>query len=575
MQQIRTIHQRRSRSNLEAAFHPVLLRIFENRGVSDISELEHSLGRLLPPAGLKGIDTASEILLRAIVAREKILIVGDFDVDGATATTTAIKGIRLLGNYNVDYLVPNRFSDGYGLSEKVAGRAIKCDPQLVITVDNGIANVAGVELLRQADIKVIITDHHLPAQSLPRADAIVNPNQPGCEFKSKMLAGVGVLFYLLLAVRTAMRDQGLFARTEQPNLGSLLDLVALGTVADMVPLDHNNRILVCHGIARIRAAKACPGIMALITIAHREYAKIVSMDLGFVVAPRLNAAGRLDDISTGIECLLAENDRSAIELALHLDEINQQRRQIENQMQQQALVMVRQSLDAVDSQDAGNGGICLFEPDWHQGVNGLVASRVKDKTGKPVIAFARGEDGWLKGSARSVPGVHIRDLLDSISKKYPDLMPAFGGHAMAAGVTIAECDYQTFADAFITLVKLQLEVADVHDQLLSDGSLHSDQLTLELADILRDAAPWGQAFPAPRFDGLFTVVNQRIVGKLHLKLVVKTDGDALLDAIYFRYIEEGQAVPQLDQVKLLYQLDVNEFRGQRSPQLIVEYLEKI
>lgn len=571
---IKTIVRRQACANLSLDVHPVLKQVFSRRDVTEPGQLDLSLGQLLPPTGLKNIDSACARLLGAIDDDQQILILGDYDTDGATASAVAMLGLRQLGAGAVDYLVPNRFDYGYGLSPEIARVAIERKPDLVITVDNGIASEEGVALLREANIDVIITDHHLAGEKLPDANAIINPNQPGCTFASKALAGVGVMFYLLLAVRAKMRDAGRFGRDATPNLAQLLDLVALGTVADVVPLDYNNRILVAQGIARIQKGLCRPGIAALLEVVGKDPASISSTDLGFVVAPRLNAAGRLDDISMGIECLMAEDPASASELAGVLHEINIERRRIETEMQQQAIRVVEQIQLSNTEQSDTSLGICLHQPDWHQGITGLVASRVKERYQQPVIAFATANDGRLTGSARSVPGLHIRDLLEAIATGHPKLIQKYGGHAMAAGLTIADSDFTDFKTCFCDAVTDHFMDNPPANIIYSDGPLEPEFFTREIAELLRNAAPWGQHFSAPLFDNEFRVLSVRVVGQQHLKLRLATPG-GVVDAIAFRQLEVGQPAPELSHIRAAFQLDINEFRGERKLQLIVEHIEPV
>ena len=567
--------------------HPLLRRIFENRNVRTLDELDYSLSRLHSPQLLKGIEAATARVQTALEDGQKILIVGDYDTDGATATTVALLGLRALGAGRVagwvKYLAPNRFEYGYGLSTEIAEVALSMGPDLVITVDNGISSNAGVALLRAAGVSVIVTDHHLAGAELPEADAIVNPNQPGCDFPSKALAGVGVMFYLLLAVRTALREAGRFGDADgaggpEPNLAELLDLVALGTVADMVPLDYNNRILVARGVARVRAGHCRPGIKALVEVAGKRCQTLDAPDFGFVIGPRLNAAGRLDDISVGIECLLAADPGDAMKHARRLNEMNATRRQIERAMQKQAAQIVAR-LGAHDDGAGERFGWCLFDPEWHQGIVGLVATRIREKTNQPAVVFAPADGGHLRGSARSVTGLHIRDLLESISTRHPGLIEKFGGHAMAAGLTISAENFEIFSDHFRARVGAHFKDKAPDCDLLTDGALAAEEFTLETAELVRTASPWGQHFPAPLFDGEFRVTAQRVVAHQHLKMTLAPlDGTAgsgesgEFDAIVFRYIEPGEDAPPLDTVKAAYQLQVNEFKGKRSLQLLVEYL---
>ncbi|MEH6368541.1 MAG: single-stranded-DNA-specific exonuclease RecJ, partial [Pseudomonas marincola] len=466
------------------ALPPLLTRLYAARGVQSVEELDKGLARLIPYQQLKGMDAAVELLVSALQQRERILIVGDFDADGATASTVGVLGLRLLGAAHVEYLVPNRFEFGYGLTPEIVAVALNSQPQLLMTVDNGISSVEGVAAAKAAGLKVLVTDHHLPGPELPAADAIVNPNQPDCSFPSKALAGVGVMFYVLLALRARLREIGWFAQQglAEPNLAELLDLVALGSVADVVPLDANNRILVHQGLARIRAGRARPGLRAILEVAGRHHGRITSTDLGFILGPRLNAAGRLDDMSLGIECLLCDDEALARDMAVELDQLNQDRKAIEQGMQREALAQLK-DLPVADMPF----GLCLFEADWHQGVIGILASRLKERYHRPTIAFADAGDGVLKGSARSVPGFHIRDALDAVAAKHPGLISKFGGHAMAAGLSLPSINFPAFAEAFDQEVRRQLVEDDLTGRLLSDGTLSIEEYNLELARALRNA----------------------------------------------------------------------------------------
>ncbi|NMY43378.1 single-stranded-DNA-specific exonuclease RecJ [Pseudomonas sp. WS 5013] len=549
---------------------PLLTRLYAARGVQSAAELDKGLARLIPYQQLKGIDAAVDLLVQALQQRQRILIVGDFDADGATASSVGVLGLRMLGAAHVDYLVPNRFEYGYGLTPEIVAVALQRQPELLVTVDNGISSVDGVTAAKEAGLKVLVTDHHLPGPELPAADAIVNPNQPGCAFPSKALAGVGVMFYVLLALRARLREIGWFASSgmAEPNLGELLDLVALGSVADVVPLDANNRILVHQGLARIRAGRARPGLRAVLEVAGRQHARITSTDLGFILGPRLNAAGRLDDMSLGIECLLCEDEALARDMAQQLDELNKDRKAIEQGMQREALAQL-QDLPLADMPF----GLCLFEPDWHQGVIGILASRLKERYHRPAIAFADAGDGLLKGSARSVPGLHIRDALDAVAARHPGLISKFGGHAMAAGLSLPQEHFGAFAAAFDAEVRRQLSEDDLTGRLLSDGQLGAEEFHLELAKALRHAGPWGQHFPEPLFHGVFQIVTQRVVGEKHLKLVLKTEcGSLTLDGIAFNVDRDIWPNPNVRWVELAYKLDVNEYQGRESVQLMVAHL---
>ena len=548
---------------------PLLTRLYAARGVQTAAELDKGLARLIPFQQLKGIDAAVDLLVVALQQRQRILIVGDFDADGATASSVGVLGLRQLGAVHVDYLVPNRFDYGYGLTPEIVAVALEREPDLLLTVDNGISSVEGVAAAKAAGLTVLVTDHHLPGAELPAADAIVNPNQPGCAFPSKALAGVGVMFYVLLALRARLRELGWFsAPRSEPNLGELLDLVALGSVADVVPLDANNRILVHQGLARIRAGRARPGLRAVLEVAGRDPAGINSTDLGFILGPRLNAAGRLDDMSLGIECLLCEDPAMAREMAVQLDELNKDRKSIEQGMQREALARLK-DLPVEDMPF----GLCLFEPDWHQGVIGILASRLKERYHRPAIAFADAGNGLLKGSARSVSGLHIRDALDAVAATHPGLISKFGGHAMAAGLSLPQDNYDAFAAAFDAQVRRQLSADDLTGRLLCDGQLGGAEFDLDLAKALRHAGPWGQHFPEPLFNGVFEIIQQRLVGEKHLKLVLKTQcGTRRLDAIAFNIDRELWPNPNVRWVELAYKLDVNVFRERESVQLMISHL---
>jgi single-stranded-DNA-specific exonuclease len=547
-----------------------LTRLYAARGVQSAAELDKGLARLIPYQQLKGLDSAVELLVQVLEQGQRMLIVGDFDADGATASTVGVLGLRMLGAAHVDYLVPNRFEYGYGLTPEIVAVALERQPQLLITVDNGISSVEGVAAAKAAGLTVLVTDHHLPGAELPAADAIVNPNQPGCDFPSKALAGVGVMFYVLLALRARLREAGWFnAQRPEPNLAELLDLVALGSVADVVPLDANNRILVHQGLARIRAGRARPGLRAILEVAGRDHRRITSTDLGFILGPRLNAAGRLDDMALGIECLLCDDEALARDMAVQLDQLNQDRKAIEQGMQREALAQLK-DLPLEDMPF----GLCLFEADWHQGVIGILASRMKERYHRPTIAFADAGDGVLKGSARSVPGFHIRDALDAVAAKHPELISKFGGHAMAAGLSLPQVNFAAFAAAFDAEVRRQLGADDLTGRLLSDGSLAVEEFHLPLAKELRNAGPWGQHFPEPLFHGVFQLVQQRIVGERHLKVVLKSEcGSVQLDGIAFGVDRDVWPNPTVRWVDLAYKLDVNEYRGQETVQLLIAHIQ--
>ncbi len=543
---------------------PLLGRLFAARGVTDAAEVDHSLPHLLPPTQLKGLSVAAELLGDAVAHDRKILVVGDFDADGATSCALMISGLRAMGARDVGYLVPNRFEYGYGLTPEIVDVARRSEPALIVTVDNGISSIEGVSYARAHGIDVLVTDHHLAGEMLPAANAIVNPNQPGCEFGSKHLAGVGVAFYLLSALRVVLRAANWFRlkKIVEPNLADYLDLVALGTIADVVRLDRNNRILVSEGIRRIRGGRARPGLLALLEISGTSPVEVLARDLAFGVAPRLNAAGRLEDMSLGIECLLTNDETRAREYAARLDALNRERREIEGDMKEQAMAAVEQA-ERVRGRD--RTGLCLFEPDWHQGVVGIVAARVKDRYHRPVIAFAISGEGELKGSARSIAGFHIRDALDNIATRNPGLVTKFGGHAMAAGLTLARDRFDEFSTAFDEEARRWLMPSDLEHRVVSDGE-PGERLTLALVRELENAAPWGQGFEEPLFDAEFEIIDQRIVGERHLKLTVRPmDDDVAFDAIAFNQdrLLEGRYR------RLAYRPDINVYRGRSSVQLVV------
>jgi single-stranded-DNA-specific exonuclease len=552
----------------DASLHPVLRRAYGARGVRDHQELTLTLDKLMPVGTLDGVASAVRLILEH--RDRRILVVGDFDADGATSTALIVRCLRAWGFASVDFLVPNRFEFGYGLTPEIVGLAAEREPTLIVTVDNGISSNAGVAAARARGIQVLVTDHHLPGSTLPDADVIVNPNVPGCGFGSKALAGVGVAFYVMAAVRREMDARGTVV---MPPVTDFLDLVALGTVADLVPLDVNNRVLVAQGIRRIRAGRAVPGIRALLNIGNRQVSSVTSADLGFTIGPRLNAAGRLDDMSIGIRCLLADNDSEALALATRLDQLNSERREIESRMQGAALHAVRHLGDP-SSQGPSRQGVCLFNADWHQGVVGLVASRIKDRIRRPVIAFARAGDGVLRGSARSVAGIHIRDVLDAVAARHPEIISRFGGHAMAAGLTIEEAHLDAFARAFDEEVTRWRDPSVPANRVETDGELSSDEIALETAQAVREGGPWGQAFPEPCFDGVFAVKNARVVGEKHLKMwVTSQDGARNFDAIAFNFkgVDEDPPLPDGD-VRLVYRLDINEYKGERRLQLLVDHV---
>ena len=540
----------------QSGLSPLLARLFAARGVAGPEDLKQRLEELLPYAQLLHCEAAATRLADAIARRERLLVVGDYDADGATATAVAMSGLGALGA-EVAYLVPNRFEYGYGLSPEIVRLAAERTPQLLITVDNGIAAHAGIEEARRLGLEVLVTDHHLPGDTLPEA-LIVNPNQPGCTFPSKHLAGVGVMFYVLMALRAELRKRGAFISRPEPNLAMLLDLVALGTVADVVRLDANNRLLVAQGVARMRRGLARPGIQALFQVAGRKPERACAEDLGFVVGPRLNAAGRLSDMSLGIECLLAPDLGRGIALAGDLDRLNRERRGIEADMKDQAVAL----LEGIEVADGAS--LCLFDPTWHQGVVGLLASRLKERHHRPTLIFADGGDGLLKGSGRSIPGLHLRDALDRVDRLAPGLILKFGGHAAAAGLTLPRDRFEKFVQLFEGVARSELSEADLTRTLETDGELAQDEFTLDNAESLRNAV-WGQGFPAPAFQGNFRVQSQRLVGEKHLKLRLAGDGFSA-EAILF-----NQETPLPERIQAVYKLDVNEWNGKRSLQLTLSH----
>jgi single-stranded-DNA-specific exonuclease len=563
-------------ANFSSVLHPLLQRIYAARNVRSEAELDQTLGTLHDFHGFHGMEQAVALLAECLEHDRRILIVGDFDCDGATSSVLAVRALRRLGAQQVDYLVPNRFDYGDAVTPEIVALAAQRQPELIITVDNGISSLAGVAAARAAGIQVLVTDHHLPGAELPAADAILNPNMPGDAFPSKSLAGVGVVFYLLLALRAHLRAQGWFESRSiaEPNLAEYLDIVALGTVADLVALDHNNRVLVAQGLSRLRAGRGIPGIFALLEAGKRDAALLTAADLGFTVGPRLNAAGRLTDMSLGIECLLTDDPARARELAARLDELNRERRDIEAQMQDDAL-RILDGMGLHDDDPDLPFGLCLFDETWHQGVVGIVASRIKERVHRPVIAFARVDDGSLKGSGRSVKGLHIRDALEAVSTRHPGLIEKFGGHAMAAGLSLGADCFQRFAAAFDTEVRRLLSPEDMTGVIQTDGELEPEFLTLECATMLRDAGPWGQGFPEPSFDGEFRLLERRLVGGAHLKLMLMQAATGQrLDAIAFR--QTGEHLPaDCERVRIVYRPDVNEFRGERRLQLLVEHIEPV
>ena len=556
---------------------PLLDRLYRSRHIKNANQLDRTLNAMLHPNLMSGMDVAVEHLFEAYQKQQKIVIVGDFDADGATSTALAVLALRQLGFANVTYLLPTRFEQGYGLSVAVAQEALALGVELLMTVDNGVSSHEGVAFLKAQGVKVIVTDHHLPPETLPNADAIVNPNLAHCGFPSKHLAGVGVTFYLMLALRAKFRELGLFDAKNQPNFTELLDLVALGTVSDVVPLDQNNRILVYQGIARIRAERCRCGIRALAEVAKRDVTRFVAADLGFSIGPRLNAAGRLDNMSVGVELLLAENMETARALALELDGLNQARKEIEQGMKLEALTICQNLFaNATALETEIPYAIVLYQADWHQGVLGILASRIKDQFHRPVIAFAQDQAGILKGSARSIPGLHIRDVLERVYSQHPDLILKFGGHAMAAGLSIPESRFDDFRQIFNQTVSELLAEDQLQGTIWTDGELHANLLNLATAETLRQGGPWGQAFPEPMFDGEFKILQQRLVGEKHLKMMVEPKlGGPLLDAIAFNVDTRYYPDLSVKTARFVYKLDINEFRGNRDVQLLVDYIEPL
>ncbi|WP_104037063.1 single-stranded-DNA-specific exonuclease RecJ [Vibrio jasicida] len=556
----------------------ILKRIYINRGITDVAQLETSARGLHSYQQLGGIDKAVELLFQAIEEKKRIIVVGDFDADGATSSALSVLALRMLGSNNVDYLVPNRFEDGYGLSPEVVDQALELGAEMIMTVDNGVSSIEGVRYAKENGITVLVTDHHLPGQVLPNVDAMVNPNLDSCAFPSKALAGVGVAFYLMMALCVYMRKQNWFALQgmQEPKLMELIDLVALGTVADVVPLDENNRILVHQGLQRIRAGKARPGIQALIEVAKRDARRLVASDFGFALGPRINAAGRLDDMSFGVELLMSNNIHAARRMASELDGLNQTRKEIEEGMKQEAMAFCERLQFGENSELPY--GLALFQRDWHQGVIGILASRIKEKFHRPVIAFADGGEGTIKGSCRSIPGLHMRDALDLIDTQNPGLIIKFGGHAMAAGLTIKEQDFERFCRLFDDVVKKELDEAALKGVIMSDGELKPEEFSMHIAEQLRSGGPFGQAFPEPIFDGEFKVLHQKLVGEKHLKLMLEPlhkgyPTNVMIDGIAFNVDLRRWPDASVKTVRLAYKLDVNEFRGNQSLQLMIDYIE--
>lgn len=553
--------------------HALLDSIYRARNVLSSTELDRSFGKLLAPSAFQHIDKAADLLLEALNKQTNIIIVGDFDADGATSTALMMDALSQLGFHNISYLIPTRFEQGYGLSLEVAEIALASHAGLVITVDNGISSLDGVAFLKENNIQVLITDHHLPGENLPCADVIINPNLQDCSFPSKSLAGVGVAFYLMLALRAKLREIGKFDQKTQPNFLDLLDLVALGTIADVVPLDQNNRILAFQGLGQIKKGHCRPGIQALIEVAHRQRETLTAADLGFAIAPRLNAAGRLDNMSAGVELLLCKEMGKARALAYDLDALNQARREIESGMKEEALRLCKSMPNF--EQDLPYA-IALYQSDWHQGVLGILASRIKDKYHRPTIAFAEDKDGILRGSARSIEGIHIRDILERVHSLYPGMLVKFGGHAMAAGLSLKAEYLNDFQKAFNQVVKDWVKDDCMQGIIWTDGELPPDLINISTAELLNQAGPWGQAFPEPVFDGEFVIIQQRLLKDAHLKLLVEPQNShLLLDAIAFNVDRSLYPDLSLKKVRLVYKLNINEFRGQRNVQLLIEHIEPL
>ncbi|EHA1081321.1 single-stranded-DNA-specific exonuclease RecJ [Photobacterium damselae] len=549
-----------------------LKRIYASRGITHDGELERGAKGLLSYNQLHGMAQAVDLLEQALRNNQRIIIVGDFDADGATSSALSVLAFKMLGCQNVDYLVPNRFDDGYGLSPEVVEQALAKGVEVIMTVDNGVSSLSGVAYAKEKGLTVVVTDHHLPGDILPNADAIVNPNLNECGFPSKALCGVGVAFYLMLALRAQLRATDWFTQQNipEPNLAELLDLVALGTVADVVALDGNNRILVHQGLQRIRAGRCRPGIQALIEVANRDPQKIVTSDLGFALGPRINAAGRLDDMAFGVELLLCDNIQSARRMATELDGLNQTRKEIEQGMKEEALAICERLKFSANDMPYG---LVLFQKDWHQGVIGILASRIKEKFHRPVICFADAGNEQIKGSCRSIPGLHMRDVLDLIDTQNPGMIAKFGGHAMAAGLTIDTKQLDAFSHAFDQAVRNELGEDELKGVLLTDGELEANEFNLDTAEMLRAGGPWGQQFPEPTFDGTFRLLHQKLVGGKHLKMMVEPlHGGSVIDAIAFNVDLKRWPDASVQQVELVYRLDINEFRGNRSVQLMIEHL---
>ena len=558
--------------NLPDSIHPVLKRIYASRNIKSSEDLDYSLGSLISYEELGGIDDAVILLQEMITQKKRILIVADFDADGATSCALAIRGLTAMGAEDVIYVVPNRFEHGYGLSPKIVDVALDHDPDLIVTVDNGISSISGVAHAKKNGIKVLITDHHLPGDKLPSADVIVNPQLKENKFPSKNLAGVGVIFYILLALRAKLKAENWFneKNIKYPNLANLLDLVALGTISDLVPLDKNNRTMVAHGLKLMRKNKSKVGILAILNQSGRQLSTLTSGDLSFAIAPRLNAAGRLTDMSLGIECLLTDDKENATEMAKKLNQLNIERRQIQDNMEEQAFTEFEKYLQ--DTSKKVPHGICIYNQNWHQGVVGILAAKIKEKFNRPVVVFAQECQGILKGSARSITELHIKDVFDEIARLYPELILTFGGHAMAAGLTIEESQFDRFSDVFNKVVNQYISSDSLEDQCLTDGELSGDDFSLPLALAIQNAGPWGQSFPEPIFVGQFKILDKRVVGESHLKLKLQSRNNNTLDAIAFNMTDDDWP-SKLEQITSTYRLGINNYRGHSQIQLFIEHIE--
>lgn len=561
--------------NLPDTIHPVLRRIYASRNIKTSKDLDYSLSSLIPFDKLSGINDAVNLLRGMIEENRRILIVADFDADGATSCALAIRGLTAMGAKDVIYVVPNRFEHGYGLSPEIVNVALEYDPDLIVTVDNGISSIQGVEYARKNGIKVLITDHHLPSNKLPNADVIINPQLLDDKFPSKNLAGVGVIFYILLALRAKLKEENWFEKNNiaYPNLANFLDLVALGTIADLVPLDKNNRTMVTHGLRLMKKNKSKVGINALLNQSGRQLSTLTSTDLSFAIAPRLNAAGRLTDMSLGIECLLTDSEESAVEIAKKLDRLNMERRQIQNDMQEQALVELEKYSHSV-SEEIPNS-ICVYNEDWHQGVVGILASKIKEKFNRPVVVFASENENTLKGSARSISELHIKDVFDEVARLSPELLLTYGGHAMAAGLTIEKNQFENFSNTFNKVVSKNISSEKLENKYITDGELSDDDFTVPLALAIQNSGPWGQSFPEPTFAGQFEILDKRIVGGNHLKLKLQSSNNNMkLDAIAFNTTDENWP-SKSEKILTTYRLGINEYQGNSKLQLFIEHIEPV